>query len=325
MRCDNVGALAEGVWSLRDSTRGRIVAALGELGAVETADLRRGPKWSGEVLRRALPPPLVEELERFGRPGGRDALIVENAAAGSIGEGSAPAKWFLLGLLECAGLSPYSLVEEHEGALVPDVVPEPQWASRPTWSGRVAMPAHCHHANLTREARPEAMALLTIDNPGGVVTSIALLDDLLAALPTWANEVLRRPWFVVRSPESMGPQRWTGPRPVLAEGPDGRTEVSFSLFNGGVAPGAEDGALAEAAIFALNLALHGPGEPPMRHLRQRRGACLLVSNVRALIARGPVRGRLWACRAYGRRDLSSLGFVEVPARPFRYWGRGLSD
>ena len=119
------------------------------------------------------------------------------------------------------------------------------------------------------------------------------------------ERILREPRFRYRTPASF---HFDGsvpvpsdPMPIIEEGPDGRPAFNYNEYS--LLVNGSDQRTA-SALAALDRALRDPAV--VRGEWISPGKVLLLSNTRALHARGEVRGRRYLARLYGKRDLTLL-------------------
>ncbi|AMV24087.1 L-asparagine oxygenase [Gemmata sp. SH-PL17] len=276
----------------------------------------------GSIVAQATAPPAVTEFfARFGRPGGPDAAVLDlGPGAVDIDPGRHmpvrgrrnPAKPFgfdeiaLLGIVQGAGF-PMALVPEAGLDLVMPVSPVPGHEASRSSKGAAQLGWHVDNLPFAPDYRPDFLALMGLVSTEPVVTSFALIDDVLAALQEYGGrykQVLRQPLFRYATPASFhldgSEPVLSHPMPVIAEGPDGRPVFNFNEYT----LSAGDDPEVTAALGALGRVLRDG--TVVRGECVAPGKVLVLSNTRVLHARGEVRGTRYLARMYGKRDLSAL-------------------
>lgn len=221
-------------------------------------------------------------------------LPVERLAVGWQ-VGTAPlASAVLVGLTRALGLNHFGYPEEKKGAILHDIHPIAGWENTLSNAGRISFNLHVESPFLPRAARPEAAALIAINNDAKTATHVAVVAKINARLPEETLQVLRQPLFSYRHDDSFEINGYTleTPRSPFLKTIDGHEESRCAIFTKAHTLEAER-ALADwleaAEMEAINVVL----EP---------GDMLVFNNYRCIHGRGAVEGRRWLQRVYGSRD-----------------------
>ena len=274
------------------------------------------------VAQATTPSAVTDTLAAFGLPGGPDAVLIDlgrefveidPAQHMPVGGLRNPQKPFgadeiaLLGIVQATGF-PFSLIPEAGLDLFMPVSPTPGRETTRSSKGGARLGWHVDNLPFARPYRPDFLALMGLVSSEPVATSFALVDDVLVALRQHGTDherTLSRPLFRYATPASFhfdgSPPVLSDPMPVIEEDASGRTVLNFNEYTL-VADGG-DPEIA-AALAALNAVLGD--DTVVREERVSPGKVLLLSNTRALHARGEVRGTRYLNRLYGKRDLSAL-------------------
>jgi L-asparagine oxygenase len=214
----------------------------------------------------------------------------------------------LMGIIQAVGGDPCSLIPEAGLDLIMPVSPTPGLEDTRSSKGGGALQMHIDNMPFARSYRPEYFGLMGLVSTERVMTSFALVDEILTSLQKLSpryERSLRRPHYRFRTPMSFhfdgSSQVLSDPVPVIEDGPDGRPVINFNEYS--LVRDHEDPAIT-AALDALAHVLSD--ESVVREEWISPGKVLLISNERALHARGEVRGTRYLARLYGKRDLSVL-------------------
>ena len=101
----------------------------------------------------------------------------------------------LIGITHAIGLNHFGYPEEKDGAILQDVHPIEGWEDTLSNAGRVLFNLHVESPFLPRMARPEAAALIAINNEAQSATRIAIVEQINDALSREVIDILRRPLF----------------------------------------------------------------------------------------------------------------------------------
>lgn len=200
----------------------------------------------------------------------------------------------LVGITHAIGLHHFGYVEEKEGAIIQDVHPIAGWERTLSNAGRIKFNLHVESPFLPRAARPEAAALITLNNEARTATRVAVVKEVNAALPSEHVETLRQPLFSYRHDESFKINGYTLQTPLspFLKLVDGFEESRCAIFTQAHSREAEL-ALAAWMDAAEALAIDIVLEP---------GDILLFNNLRCVHGRGAVEGKRWLKRVYGSRN-----------------------
>lgn len=200
----------------------------------------------------------------------------------------------LVGLTRALGMNHFGYPEEKKGAILQNVHPIAGWENTLSNAGRVNFNLHVESPFLPRAARPEAAALIAINNEAKTATRVAVVAKVNARLSEKTLEVLRQPLFSYRHDDSFEINGYTleTPRSPFLKTIDGYEESRCAIFTNAHTPEAEL-ALADwleaAEVEAVNVVLEA-------------GDMLVFNNYRCIHGRGAVEGRRWLQRVYGSRD-----------------------
>ena len=214
----------------------------------------------------------------------------------------------LLAIIMAAGGSPFSLIPEAGLDLIMPVSPVAGREKSPSSKGGGRLGWHVDNMPFARAYRPDFFALMGLVSTERVMTSFILVDDILAALRQISakhERTLREPFFRFLTPASFhldgSPQILSDPVALIEDDPDGRPIINFNEYS--LVRDGDDPDIC-AALDALNHVLRNNSVVHEEWIEP--GKILLISNTRALHARGEVRGQRYLARLYGKRDLSAL-------------------
>lgn len=200
----------------------------------------------------------------------------------------------LVGLTHALGLRHFGYPEEKKGAILQNVHPIPGWENTLSNAGRISFNLHVESPFLPRAARPEAAALIALNNEARTATRIAVVANINARLPPEIVQTLRQPLFSYRNDDSFEINGYTleTPRSPFLKRIDGYEESRCAIFT--KAHSAE----AERALTAWLEA----AEAEAVDVVLQPGDMLVFNNYRCIHGRGAVEGRRWLQRIYGSRD-----------------------
>lgn len=249
-----------------------------------------------EIVKRSAVPitALHERVFESNRPFG----IVRNLPVDSL-----PSQWavgpsdltaaVLVGITQAIGLRHFGYPEEKDGAILQDVHPISGWENTLSNAGRIEFNLHVESPFLPRPARPEAAALIALNNDAGAATRIAVVAEVNATLPPSIVETLRQPLFSYRHDESFAINGYTlqTPRSPFLKCVDGFEESRCAIYTQAHSEEAKLAVAAwmEAADAAVIDVVLEPGD------------MLIFNNRRCVHGRGAVEGRRWLKRVYGSR------------------------
>ncbi|MCY1282802.1 arginine beta-hydroxylase, Fe(II)/alpha-ketoglutarate-dependent [compost metagenome] len=256
---------------------------------------RRDRRYAEITLRAGVPVDLLYDRVFQSR---RPFAVLKNLPVDPL-----PAQWkvgvaeltdaVLVGVTHALGLRHFGYPEEKNGAILQDVHPIPGWEKTLSNAGRVKFNLHVESPFLPRPARPEAAALIALNNEAKAATRIAVVEEVNARLPNEFVEILRRPLFTYKHDDSFainGYTLHTPPSPFLKL-LDGFEESRCAIYTLAESREAEEAVAAwiEAAeAVAIDIVL----EP---------GDILVFNNYRCVHGRGVVEGQRWLKRVYGSR------------------------
>jgi hypothetical protein len=281
--------LAEKALSGQALTSGQLRASLVDQG------------FPGEEIREVLfnskrPAVVVDNLptESFGRQPGKDAT---------------PVTYFTLRtLITSVGLEVFGYPQEKSGALFHDVYPIEGAETTNTNAGRVPFALHTENPVLPRAARPEVLALCTINNESGTETMILPISRLAARMPADVRAALESPIFTFRQNESFEMNGYAIQRKnmVILRQRDGFDEFRWAEAANHL-HSTPDG---EAALdWVKNIY-----EDLCERVVLQPGQAVIFNNHRCIHGRGSVQGRRWLKRAYGISPsplLSTSGHIDI--------------
>lgn len=282
------------VATLDDATRERLRDEMSE--ALEQGFDRLNPRYAEIIRRNVLSiSALLERVFESTRPFGviRNLPVDRLPPRWDIGPSDLTAA-VLVGITHAIGLHHFGYPEEKEGAILQDVYPIEGWEKTQSNAGRIKFNLHVESPFLPRAARPEAAALIALNNEAETATRIAIVEEVNRALPPSLIETLRQPLFSYRHDESFAINGYTlqTPRSPFLKYVDGFEESRCAIFTQAHSWEAELAVAAwmEAAeATAIDVVL----EP---------GDILIFNNYRCVHGRGAVEGRRWLKRVYGSRN-----------------------
>jgi hypothetical protein len=214
----------------------------------------------------------------------------------------------LLMVVQAAGYEPFSLVGESGFDLFMPISPAPGKEDTLSGVGRRELTPHVDNLPLSREYRPDVLALMGHLSTEPVPTSYVHVDDILPSLRhinPLHEETLCQPLFRYFTPSSFhfdgSKPILSPPMPIIEYDQNGRALVNYNQYRLEFDQGNKD---ALSAIDALNRVLSDKKIVREEHVTP--GKVLLLSNTRVLHARGAVKGMRYLSRLYGKRDLSVL-------------------
>ena len=152
---------------------------------------------------------------------------------------------------------PFSYDLEGNGEIPMRITPRPGMAAN-TNSSRAEFLPHTDDSFLVEIARPDFLVLAGARSSSKVATFYSPIEAALRLVPEELRPVLFEPRYKVRTPISfeLPSAVWSGLRPLLGRGRNGRTTISFPSFST-LASDPE----AEAAMHALTAALEKVRQP----------------------------------------------------------------
>lgn len=280
-------------WSINDHSREKIRKELKT--ALSNGFDRRNPRYSEIISLSDLPIRFLhEQIFSSERP----FAILKNLPIDTLSNeweiGPAPiAEALLVGITQALGLHHFGYPEEKNGEILQDVFPISGLENTLSNAGRIKFNLHVESPFLPRIARPEAAALLALNNEAKTATRIAIVEEINSQLPKETVETLCQPYFTYRQDDSFSTNRYTlhtPPSPFLKK-IDGLSEsrcAIYTITNNMQAERALNAWMEVAEASALNIVLK-PGE------------LLIFNNYRCVHGRGSVEGRRWLKRIYGSR------------------------
>ncbi len=294
------------------------------MAVVETAT---GPVNDDYVLaaitaQATTPQMLKDEIKGFGTADGPDAVLIEldpeivdaDLMRMPVNGHRHPLKSMcvddvvLTGIIQAVGGEPFAMIPEAGLDAIMPVSPTPGKEETRSSKGGGSLGWHIDNSGFPSKMRPEYFGLMGLISTKQVTTSFALIDDILAALQKLDprhERILRETQYQCLTPISFhfdgSKQVRSDPFPIIENGPDGRPVINFNEYS--LIRDHDDPSIL-AALDALATVLSDPGV--VRGEWISPGKILLISNERALHARGEVRGKRYLARLYGKRDLSAL-------------------
>lgn len=257
---------------------------------------RRDPRYAEIIKRSAVPlAGLRERVFDSTRPFGviRNLPVDRLSRTWNVGPSDFTAA-VLVGITHAIGLHHFGYVEEKEGAILQDVHPIAGWETTLSNAGRIKFNLHVESPFLPRDARPEAAALIALNNAAGTATRVAVVEEVNAALAPEHVETLRQPFFSYRHDESFSINGYTlqSPRSPFLKRVDGFEESRCAIYT---QAHSEEAGLAVAAWMeaAEALAMDVVLDP---------GDILVFNNYRCVHGRGAIEGQRWLKRVYGSRS-----------------------
>jgi hypothetical protein len=281
--------------TLTDEDRVALSDSIGLL--LETPFDRTSKTYADAVLKSALPVQTIHDCLFNSR---LPFCIVRNLPVDTFGTNGKPTAHdltsaILVGITHAIGLNHFGYPEEKDGAILQDVHPIEGWEDTLSNAGRILFNLHVESPFLPRAARPEAAALIAINNDAQSATRIAIVEQINHALAPEVIETLRKPLFTYRHDQSFAVNGYTlisPPSPFLKT-IDGFEESRCAIFTNALnsqAGAAVHAWKQKAEETAFNLVLN-PGE------------MLIFNNYRCVHGRDAVTGRRWLKRVYGSRTL----------------------
>lgn len=199
----------------------------------------------------------------------------------------------LVGITHAIGLRHFGYLEEKNGAILQDVYPIPGWEETLSNAGRVKFNLHVESPFLPRAARPEAAALIALNNDGNTATRLAVVEAINARLPPEIVDRLRQPLFSYKHDDSFSINGYTlrTPYSPFLKQIDGFEESRCAIYTSADSPEAE---MALAAWLEV-------AEAVAMDVVLKPGDILVFNNHRCVHGRGVVEGRRWLKRVYGSR------------------------
>lgn len=292
--------------TLTDKDRDTLRDQIGLL--LETPFDRHSKAYANAIIQSVLPLQAIHDSVFNSR---LPFCIVRNLPVDTFGANGRPTAHdltsaILVGITHAIGLNHFGYPEEKAGAILQDVHPIEGWEDTLSNAGRVLFNLHVESPFLPRAARPEAAALIAINNDAQSATRIAIVEQINEALAPQVIETLRQPLFTYRHDQSFSVNGYTlisPPSPFLKT-LDGFEESRCAIFTNALNSQAEEAVQAwkqKAEETAFNLILN-PGE------------LLIFNNYRCVHGRDAVSGRRWLKRVYGSRSLEladAAGLVSV--------------
>jgi hypothetical protein len=275
---------------------------------LETPFDRNSKTYADAILKSAIPIQAIQDcLFNSSLP----FCIVRNLPVDTFGSNGKPTAHdltsaVLVGITHAIGLDHFGYPEEKDGAILQDVHPIEGWEDTLSNAGRILFNLHVESPFLPRAARPEAAALIAINNDAQSATRIAIVEQINSALAPEVIETLRQPLFTYRHDQSFSVNGYTlisPPSPFLKT-IDGFEESRCAIFTNAL------NAQAEAAVQAWKQ----KAEETAFNLVLNPGELLIFNNYRCVHGRDAVTGRRWLKRVYGSRvvDLADdAGLVSV--------------
>lgn len=276
------------------------------------------PGWSvfrtqaREAAAAVLPDDVVKLLSEFARPGGHDAITIDNLPIDAdLGvtppDGQRPlykkavSEAVITGIVERMGCEVFSYKQEKGGELFHQLVPVAGEEEKQSNTGRAKFGYHTDNANIPTRFRQECLGLFGLRNEKDVCTLIITLDELKQAIPDALWRELRYPIYQFPAPLSFDLAGWSvlsECRPVIWTDDSGIDRIALPRSDF-VQPDTES----EAAIIELRALLDTI--QPWRIVISP-GRFLAFHDNRVLHGRDKVMGDRWLQRVYFSHTLKSL-------------------
>lgn len=199
----------------------------------------------------------------------------------------------LVGITHALGLRHFGYPEEKNGAILQDVHPISGWEQTLSNAGRIKFNLHVESPFLPRAARPEAAALIALNNEANTATRLAVVEEINSKLPVEIIERLRQPLFTYKHDDSFSMNGYTLHTPCS---PFLKEIGGFEESRCGIYTRA-NGREAEKAVAAWQEV----AEAVALDVVLKPGDILVFNNHRCVHGRGAVEGRRWLKRVYGSR------------------------
>ena len=267
---------------------------------------------SRQAAAAILPQEVIDLSREFARPGGHDAIVIDNLPVDvNLGptppDGQRPSQKkavseaVITGIVECMGYEVFSYQQEKQGELFHQLVPVSGQEDKQSNTGRAKFDFHTDNANIPTRFRQECLGLFGLRNENYVSTMVITIEDLKHALPYALLQKLRYPIYRLPAPLSFDLADWTvlsEPRPIIWTDDGGIDRIALPRSDF-----AQADPEAEEAIGRLR-ALLDTMEP--RRVVVSPGRFLAFRDNRVLHGRDKVVGDRWLQRVYFSRMLDCL-------------------
>lgn len=229
----------------------------------------------------------------------------------------------ILSILASLGTHPVAYEGESEDSVFRHVSPKHlRESEKSSYGSRLDLGMHVDNPHLpltcepvtTLSACPEYLSLTGLRCELGVPTRIVAVEDVLSILPSFVEQELRRPNFLIKRPESFGKQGNVIEHvPLLYRGKNGRLYCRYNKAS-------VTGTTADAD-FSLQLFGAAASHPDVvRSILLQAGDILVFKNQQTLHARDGFSPRYngrdrWMIRVFGVNDTARL-IPLAPNNPF---------
>ncbi|NHB57924.1 TauD/TfdA family dioxygenase [Acinetobacter shaoyimingii] len=208
----------------------------------------------------------------------------------------------LIGVTKACGLTPFSYLEEKNGALVHEITPsENKLAKSVSSEGTVEFDFHTDGAYLSRSIRPHSLSLLCLMDQKQTGTNLISLNDLIAELSNQHKEILFQSRFVHIAPETFKVKHRYMTNSVL-DLVDGHYEIKAALHSITALDEEAENALTE--LKKLSKKIHSTKN-------WKSGDLLIFNNLRCMHGRGEIVGKRWLQRCYGTYTFDQSTIVKL--------------
>jgi L-asparagine oxygenase len=208
----------------------------------------------------------------------------------------------LIGVTKACGLTPFSYLEEKNGALVHEITPTDIKQSKSVSSeGTVEFDFHTDGAYLSRSIRPHSLSLLCLVDQKRTGTNLISLDDIISRLTHVHKEILFQSRFVHVAPETFKVKHKYMTNSVL-DLVDGHYEIKAALHSITALDQEAQNALNE--LKQLTKTIHST-----KHWKS--GDLLIFNNLRCMHGRGEIVGKRWLQRCYGTYTFDQSTIVKL--------------
>lgn len=208
----------------------------------------------------------------------------------------------LVGVTKACGLTPFSYLEEKNGALVHEITPIAKENNQSISSeGTIEFDFHTDGAYLPRSIRPHSLSLICLEDQKRTGTNLIQLNNVIDKLSEQAKAVLFQPRFAHVAPETFKVKNKYITNSVL-DLVDGHYEIKVALHS------------ITALDFIAQQALDELKQLTKETLTTKQwdaGDLLIFNNLRCLHGRGEIKGKRWLQRCYGTYTFDQSTIVKL--------------
>lgn len=208
----------------------------------------------------------------------------------------------LMGVTKACGLTPFSYLEEKNGALVHEITPIEKDNNQSISSeGTIEFDFHTDGAYLPRSIRPHSLSLICLEDQKRTGTNLVRINDIIHQLSSESRSILFQPRFAHVAPETFHVKNKYITNSVL-DLVDGHYEIKVALHS--------ITALDTSALEALN-ELKQLTKEILTTKEWHSGDLLIFNNLRCLHGRGEIKGKRWLQRCYGTYTFDQSTIVQL--------------